>query len=59
MLVFLPLDWVGEVFFFMACCILQIGAGARVMVMSSRSAFLSREWLMLKSSPASVGMFSR
>ena len=30
MLVFLPFDCVGEVFSDMACCILQIGAGARV-----------------------------
>ena len=30
MLVLLPLDCVGEVFSCMACCILQIGAGARV-----------------------------
>ena len=30
MLVFLPLDCVGEVFSYMACCIPQIGAGARV-----------------------------
>ena len=29
-LVFLPLDCVGEVFSYMACCIPQIGAGARV-----------------------------
>ena len=29
-LVFLPLDCVGEVFSYMACCISQIGAGARV-----------------------------
>ena len=29
-LVFLPLDCVGEVFFWMSCLILQIGAGARV-----------------------------
>ena len=30
MLVFLPLDCVGEVFSYMACCIPHIGAGARV-----------------------------
>ena len=30
MLVFLPLDSVGKVFPGMACCSLQIGAGARV-----------------------------
>ena len=30
MLVILPLDCVGEVFFSMACCILHIRAGARV-----------------------------
>ena len=30
MLVFLPLDCVGEVFSYMADCIPQIGAGARV-----------------------------
>ena len=29
-LVFLPLDYVGEVFSYMACCIPQIGASARV-----------------------------
>ena len=29
-LVFLPLDCVGEVFSYMTCCIPQIGAGARV-----------------------------
>ena len=29
-LVFLPLDCVGEVFFYIACCIPQIGVGARV-----------------------------
>ena len=29
-LVFLPLDCIGEVFSYMACCIPQIGAGARV-----------------------------
>ena len=29
-LVFLPLDCVGELFSYMACCISQIGAGARV-----------------------------
>ena len=29
-LVFILLDCVGEVFSCMACCILQIGAGARV-----------------------------
>ena len=29
-LVFLPLDCVDEVFSYMACCIPQIGAGARV-----------------------------
>ena len=29
-LVFFPLDCVGEVFSCMACCILQIGDGARV-----------------------------
>ena len=28
-LVFLPLDCVGDVFSYMACCIPQIGAGAR------------------------------
>ena len=28
-LVILPLDCVGAVFSYMACCILQIGAGAR------------------------------
>ena len=49
-LVFLPLDCVGEVFSSMACCIPQIGAGARVddhrVVMSSRSAlFFSLGWL--------------
>ena len=30
MLVFLPLDCIGEVFTCMACCILEIEAGARV-----------------------------
>ena len=30
LLVFLPLDYVGEVFPYMACCILHIGAVARV-----------------------------
>ena len=30
MIVFLPLDCVGEVFSYMACCIPQIGTGARV-----------------------------
>ena len=29
MIVFLPLDCVGEVFSCAVCCILQIGAGAR------------------------------
>ena len=29
-LVFLPLDCVGEVFSYMVCCVPQIGAGARV-----------------------------
>ena len=30
MLVFLPLNCVGEVFSYMPCCILEIRAGARV-----------------------------
>ena len=30
MLVFIPVDCVGERFSYMACCIPQIGAGARV-----------------------------
>ena len=30
MLVFFPLDYVGEEFSCMACCIPQVGAGARV-----------------------------
>ena len=44
MLGFLSLDCVSEVFSYMAGCIPQIGAGARLtMVMSSRSAlFLGR-----------------